>query len=95
MMTARPILLALLAPVACAQPSPDAQRPPAPPPPPVVSAPPPPAPAPAAASAPPPEPVTAAYLAAGEWSVEIAGRRYPAMASMRPLYDPSNERVRA
>jgi len=61
MMTARPILLALLAPVACAQPSADAQRPPAPPPPPpVVSAPPPPAPAPAAASAPPPEPVTSA-----------------------------------
>lgn len=41
------------------------------------------------------EPVTQAYLDAGRWDVEIAGRRYPAVASLRPLYDPANARVKA
>ncbi len=41
------------------------------------------------------EPVTAAYLADGSWSVEIAGREHPAVASLSPLYDPRNERIRA
>ena len=27
--------------------------------------------------------------------VEIAGKTYPAMASMKPLYDPTSERVKA
>jgi len=40
------------------------------------------------------EPVTAAYLAAGEWTVEIAGAQHPAIASIRPLYDPDNARIR-
>jgi len=40
------------------------------------------------------EPVTTAYVEDGTWEVEIAGRRYPAVASLRPLYDPNNERVR-
>jgi 4-methylaminobutanoate oxidase (formaldehyde-forming) len=40
------------------------------------------------------EPVTRAYLDEGVWEVEIAGRRYPAEASLRPLYDPTSERVR-
>jgi heterotetrameric sarcosine oxidase gamma subunit len=35
-----------------------------------------------------------AYLDAGEWTVDIAGREYPARASLRPLYDPKNERIR-
>ncbi len=39
------------------------------------------------------EPVTPAWLAAGEWTVEIAERRYPAVASLRPLYDPTNARI--
>jgi 4-methylaminobutanoate oxidase (formaldehyde-forming) len=41
------------------------------------------------------EPVTQTYLDAGSWDVEIAGKKYPAVASMKPLYDPENKRVRA
>jgi glycine cleavage system aminomethyltransferase T len=41
------------------------------------------------------EPVTAAYLRDATWTVEIAGRSVAAIASMRPLYDPTNERIRA
>lgn len=37
----------------------------------------------------------AAWLASGRWEVEIAGRRYPAKVSARPLYDPASLRVRA
>jgi 4-methylaminobutanoate oxidase (formaldehyde-forming) len=39
-------------------------------------------------------PVDQAYLDAGEWTVEVAGARYPAVVSLRPLYDPRNERIR-
>jgi heterotetrameric sarcosine oxidase gamma subunit len=39
-------------------------------------------------------PVDKAWLDAGEWTVDIAGRSYPALASLRPLYDPSNERIK-
>ena len=35
------------------------------------------------------------YLDAGTWTVEIAGREYPARASSAPLYDPTNERIRS
>jgi len=41
------------------------------------------------------EPVTGKYLEEGKWEVEIAGKSYPAIASMKPLYDPNNERVKA
>ena len=43
------------------------------------------------------EPVTAAYLAdpAAEWTIEIAGRHYPATTSLSPFYDPTNTRIRA
>ena len=41
------------------------------------------------------EPIDAAFLRAGEWEVDIAGRRYPAVVSLRPMYDPAMERVRA
>jgi heterotetrameric sarcosine oxidase gamma subunit len=41
------------------------------------------------------EPVTGKWLEEGTWEVEIAGKSYPAIASMKPLYDPSNERVKA
>jgi 4-methylaminobutanoate oxidase (formaldehyde-forming) len=40
------------------------------------------------------EPATAAYFASGTWEVDIAGKSYPAIASMKPLYDPANERVK-
>jgi 4-methylaminobutanoate oxidase (formaldehyde-forming) len=40
------------------------------------------------------EPIDQAYLDSGEWTVEIGANRYPARASLRPLYDPRNARVR-
>jgi glycine cleavage system aminomethyltransferase T/glycine/D-amino acid oxidase-like deaminating enzyme len=36
----------------------------------------------------------AQWLSRGTWEVEIAGRRYPARASLRPFYDPTNQRVK-
>jgi 4-methylaminobutanoate oxidase (formaldehyde-forming) len=41
------------------------------------------------------EPVTAAWLRAGRWEVEIAGKRYPAEVSLKPLYDPDMTRIKA
>lgn len=41
------------------------------------------------------EPLTTKWLAAGTWEVDIAGTRYPAEASLRPLYDPRSERVKS
>ena len=41
------------------------------------------------------EPVTAQWLAAGEWTVDVAGERYPAATALRPMYDPENARIRA
>ncbi len=40
------------------------------------------------------QPVTADSINEGLWSVEIAGRRYPAVVSTTPLYDPKSSRVR-
>jgi heterotetrameric sarcosine oxidase gamma subunit len=40
-------------------------------------------------------PVDAAYLNAGDWQVEVAGRCYPATVSLAPLYDPRMARIRA
>jgi 4-methylaminobutanoate oxidase (formaldehyde-forming) len=36
-----------------------------------------------------------AWIDAGTWAVDIAGTRHPATASVRPLYDPTNARIRA
>jgi 4-methylaminobutanoate oxidase (formaldehyde-forming) len=33
------------------------------------------------------------YLGSGRWEVDIAGRRYPALVSARPLYDPQMKRI--
>jgi heterotetrameric sarcosine oxidase gamma subunit len=41
------------------------------------------------------EPLTQAWLDAGEWTVDVAGVHHPATVSLRPLYDPGNERIRA
>ena len=41
------------------------------------------------------EPVDQAYLDAGRWEVEIAGKTYPAMASLKPLYDPESKKIKA
>ncbi len=40
------------------------------------------------------EPVTQAYLDSGEWTVQIGDAVYPAVASLRPMYDPGNKRIR-
>jgi 4-methylaminobutanoate oxidase (formaldehyde-forming) len=40
------------------------------------------------------EPIDAGYLANGRWEVDIAGKRYPAKASLMPLYDPEMKRIR-
>ena len=41
------------------------------------------------------EPITADWLAAREFSIRVAGVDHRAKASLRPMYDPNNERVRA
>jgi 4-methylaminobutanoate oxidase (formaldehyde-forming) len=40
------------------------------------------------------EPIDQAWLDAGRWEVDIAGTRYPAVTSLRPLYDPDMKRVK-
>jgi len=40
------------------------------------------------------EPIDQAYLDAGEWTVQIGTAVYPAVASLRPMYDPGNKRIR-
>jgi 4-methylaminobutanoate oxidase (formaldehyde-forming) len=41
------------------------------------------------------EGVTAEFIRSGHFELIIAGVRYPALASLRPMYDPYNERVRS
>ena len=39
--------------------------------------------------------VTADFVRSGVYELEVAGIRYPARASLRPMYDPTGERVRS
>ncbi len=39
-------------------------------------------------------PADPAFVNGGEWTVEIAGTSYPAVASLRPLYDPEMKRIK-
>jgi len=39
------------------------------------------------------EPIDQRYLDAGQWTVRIGVAEYPAIASLRPLYDPASKRV--
>jgi 4-methylaminobutanoate oxidase (formaldehyde-forming) len=39
--------------------------------------------------------VTAEFVKSGAYEIEVAGVRYPARASLRPLYDPKGTRVRS
>jgi len=41
------------------------------------------------------EPINKAYLQEGTWEIDIAGKRYPAEVSIRPMYDPKMERIKA
>ena len=36
-----------------------------------------------------------AWLDAGRWEVEISGARVPARCSLKPMYDPAMDRIRA
>jgi heterotetrameric sarcosine oxidase gamma subunit len=40
------------------------------------------------------EPIDQAYLDAGEWTVQVGAAVYPAVVSLRPMYDPANKRIR-
>jgi 4-methylaminobutanoate oxidase (formaldehyde-forming) len=40
-------------------------------------------------------PVDSAYIEEGKWEVDIAGTLYPAEVSLRPMYDPTMQKVRA
>jgi glycine cleavage system aminomethyltransferase T/glycine/D-amino acid oxidase-like deaminating enzyme len=40
------------------------------------------------------EPLTPSWLDSGGWTVEIGGSTYPAVVSLRPMYDPKNQRIR-
>ena len=42
-----------------------------------------------------PEPLTAQWLDEGSWTVDVAGARHPAVASLKPMYDPGNVRIRS
>ncbi len=39
--------------------------------------------------------LNANWIRSGEWEIEVAGKRYPASASLRPSYDPASQRVRS
>jgi len=41
------------------------------------------------------EPIDPAYLDGGSWEVDIAGKRYPARVSLKPLYDPTMVRIKS
>ena len=40
-------------------------------------------------------PLTAKAVAADVWEVDVAGTRVPAVASVKPLFDPANSRIKA
>jgi 4-methylaminobutanoate oxidase (formaldehyde-forming) len=40
------------------------------------------------------EPIDPKWIAAGKWEIEIANIRYPARASLKPLYDPENAKIK-
>ncbi|MCL4765000.1 MAG: FAD-dependent oxidoreductase [Hyphomicrobiaceae bacterium] len=42
-----------------------------------------------------PEPAAREIFAEGRYEIEVAGRKFPARASIKPLYDPTSARVRA
>lgn len=38
--------------------------------------------------------VNKAFLRTGKWEVEVAGTRYPCVASLEPLYDAKNAKIK-
>ncbi|MCZ6730011.1 MAG: FAD-dependent oxidoreductase, partial [SAR324 cluster bacterium] len=41
-----------------------------------------------------PDGVDRDFVLSGRYEIEVAGERFPAKASLRPFYDPQNERIR-
>jgi 4-methylaminobutanoate oxidase (formaldehyde-forming) len=41
------------------------------------------------------EPIDPKWVDSGTWEIDIAGKRWPAVASLKPMFDPSNEKVKA
>jgi len=39
--------------------------------------------------------VNKSYLTSGKWEVLVAGARHPCVASLEPMYDPKNTRIKA
>jgi glycine cleavage system aminomethyltransferase T/glycine/D-amino acid oxidase-like deaminating enzyme len=40
-------------------------------------------------------PIDEEYVSSGKWEVNIAGKIYPAVVSLKPMYDPKMERIKA
>jgi 4-methylaminobutanoate oxidase (formaldehyde-forming) len=40
-------------------------------------------------------PLTKRYMETGTWEVDIAGKRFSVVASLQPLYDPTNTKIKA
>jgi len=41
------------------------------------------------------DPINKSYITDAEWEVEVGNELYPCKVSLRPLYDPKNERIKA
>lgn len=39
-------------------------------------------------------PLPANWVSSGTWEVDVAGKRYPAVASLRPMFDPRNDKIK-
>ena len=39
-------------------------------------------------------PIAKKWIDEGEWTVEIGARFYPATASLKPLFDPTNSKIK-
>jgi glycine cleavage system aminomethyltransferase T len=39
--------------------------------------------------------VTPDFVKSGSYEIEVSGKRYPARASLRPMYDPKGEKIRS
>ena len=40
-------------------------------------------------------PIEKSFITDGDWSIEIGNKMYPCRVSLRPLYDPKNEKIKA
>jgi 4-methylaminobutanoate oxidase (formaldehyde-forming) len=41
------------------------------------------------------EPIDPKWIESGAWEIDVAGKKVPALASLKPLYDPTSAKVRA